>query len=175
MKSTRLFLILALSVIVFATACKEDSNDDTTSTAVLAALAAAAANTGDNPTCGVVNFGAAIADVPAIGATGAVRPVQFKSGAQFIGVALLLNAAVGAEYVVTYPNGAAGGQSAYNDFTCPIDQGPTNNDTVPGAKLTTGAQGATSQTFTVNQAGSYSIVFTYVADPGSTITIQKTK
>ena len=175
MKSTRILLVLTLSLAVFANGCKADSDDDATTTALLAALAVAGANTGDNATCGVVNFGAPIADVPAIGATGAVRPVQFKSGAQFIGVALLLNAAVGAEYVVTYPNGAAGGQSAYNDFSCPIDQGPTNNDTVPGAKLTTGAQGATSQTFTVNQAGSYSIVFTYLADPGSTITIQKTK
>lgn len=175
MKPTRLFLLLTLSLVIFATTCKEDSDDETTTTALLAALALAGANTGDNPTCGVVNFGAPIADVPAIGATGAVRPVQFKSGVQFIGVALLLNAAVGAEYVVTYPNGAAGGQSAYNDFTCPIDQGPTNNDTVPGSKLTTGAQGATSQTFTVNEAGNYSIVFTYLADPGTTITIQKTK
>ncbi len=175
MKSTRILLVLTLSLAVFATGCKEDSDDESTTTALLAALAAAAGATGDNPSCGVLNFGAAIADVPAIGPTGAVRPVQFKSGAQFIGVALLLNAAVGAEYVVSYPNGAAGGQSAYNDFTCPIDQGPTNNDTVPGAKLTTGAQGATSQTFTVNEAGNYSIVFTYLADPGSTITIQKTK
>lgn len=176
MKVRILSSLAALAVLASVTGCSTDSNDDDAAGLALLALAAAGGGTaGDNASCGVVDLGTTYSNVASIGVTTSARQVTLTETAagKYIGLALALDAPAASEYTVTYSS-QAGGQSAYTDFACPIDQGASNGDTVPTSRVTAGTAGTTQQVFTVNEAGSFAFVFTYF-DASAVVTVQRTR
>lgn len=99
------------------------------------------------------------------------------AGNKWLAVILLPSAQSGQEIQVV---GANHGASAYNDSTCPIDQGAGNADTVPNTKIVYDGNTANTTKLTVTASGagaSYSVVVTVfgTTDPGSGVTFKSSK
>jgi hypothetical protein len=99
------------------------------------------------------------------------------AGTKWLAVILLSNAQSGQEIQVL---GANHGASAYNNGTCPIDQGTNNADTVANSKIAYDGNTANTTKLTVSATGAganYSVVVTVfgTSDPGTGITFKSSK